>query len=1024
MNPMLTFYTAPHSELLLPQLLAVLKNQPLAHVFSREHFLVANLGMERWLAQRLAQQTGLFANYQFSLPEPFFQTLSRQLATQTPLLTPEQLHWQIEQQLRCLDEAVFQPLQTYLTGENQAIKRYQLATVLSQLFYRYQLTRPDLLQDWQHGQLQTQDRSEPWQQALWQRLIATHPHYQPLYQTTIAQLHQSPRGAFNYQLPERLNVFAISTLPAVSLALLQALAQHCEVHFYCLQPCVSAEIAHPLLASLGQQGQAFLQTGRVFPAFSQPITLSVTDEKNTTLRHLQAALAQDRLNPQPLAQDDSITIHACHSRMREVEVAKNRLLDCLEKHPTLQVDKIVILAPDIQVYAPYLHAVLNDIPHSISSAHTQTGQTVLSAFNQFLALCDSRFGWQAVLELLEHPVIYPSFELTEDDLLLIKHWVKQTQTRWGQSGEQKQQFELPPLQENTWQASLERLFMGYAVGQETEFVCDILPYTELEGSSAQALGGLSDFIQFLFTASTHLQQPRTLLEWGGYFQQAGEVLFTNVPSSERQRLYDLAANLAEQSSDAPIELAVMRQWLTQQITEQTAATGLLRGQLTCCSMAAVRGVPFEVIIVLGMNEGEFPRNHKSPTFDLIAQHPRYDDFSQRADERQQFLELLFAARQQLIITYLGQSLGQNQTIPPAVVLSELVEILENDYHWQGIIKQPLQAFSQRYFTGTEARLFSYSANDCATAQALLVEKQAQTLWWEGTLPPKLETVLELAELCSFYRHPQRYFLRRQLDLQLISFDNIPPEREPFALDPLESYAIYQAWIEALLNNQPFPLEKLQARGVWLAGAMGQIEFAAQQNLLLEFVATLKALNLGNKTEPLALDINCGQWRLMGKLAQRYEQGSLFYRYAPLKGKDFFIALLHHVLINQVQAETTYLVSVDSCLQLPPAIVNPELFTQLVELFVQGQQSPTAFFPDSVLEYMKQAVLLKNSSRASKPALAVAQEKWLQTLEQPYQVELNRLFAGLTEVDSILDAEFVRLCETVFLPVWEACQSSH
>ena len=52
--------------------------------------------------------------------------------------------------------------------------------------------------------------------------------------------------------------------------------------------------------------------------------------------------------------------------------------------------------------------------------------------------------------------------------------------------------------------------MGYVVGSEEQFIDNILPYREIEGSSALVLGGLNDFIQLLFKASDELKQATPL----------------------------------------------------------------------------------------------------------------------------------------------------------------------------------------------------------------------------------------------------------------------------------------------------------------------------------------------------------------------------------------------------------------------------------------------------------------------------------------------------------------------------------
>ncbi len=1024
---MLTFYQAFDAQDIFSHMRTLMQQQPLTSVFSREHFLVENVGMERWLAQQLAQQFGVFANYQFSLPEAFFHTLTRNLTTNTTPFTDERL-WQIEALLRELDGAVFAPLQAYLSGDNLPLKRYQLAQVLTRLFAHYQLARPELLQAWQQQQLQTQHPSEHWQQALWQKILTDAPLEDAMsaHQAAIAKLQHTARGQLRYHVPERLFVLIVSTLSPIFLHYLQALSLHCPLHIYTLNPLVRAKTPHPLLTGLGQQGFAFWHSVENLlgsDVVNNLHPLHLNKPHPTLLAQLQNDLAQGVSLPvsRVLPRDDSISIHACHSRMREVEVAKNQLLDSLEKHPQLQVHEIAIVAPNIHDYAPYLQAVLNDIPHSIASSHLPIGQAVCTAFLQFLNVCDSRFGWQTVLELLEHPSIYPSFDLSIDDVCILKHWLLQTEVRWGQAATHKSQFELPPLQENTWQASLERLLMGYAVNDEHTFVAGILPYKHLEGSAAQALGGLCDFVQLLFTASRDLQQPHTLPDWSEQCRYYATHLFAHLNPLDQQPLYALLAKLSETlTTPQPhlLTLAVIKAWLSDQLTTSTAASGLLRGQLTCCSINAVRGVPFQVIIVLGMNEGEFPRNQHAPAFDLIAQFPRRTDFNPRSDQRQQFLQLLFAAQQQLILTYQGQSLAQNQIIPPAVVVSELVEVLAHDYQLSDIIiNQPLQAFSRRYFSAESPRLFSYAKTACDTAVALAAEKSPASLWWQGTIPAKQEHVIETIELFSFFRHPQRYFLRRQLNLYLQPLAATPPEREPFCIDGLHAYSLYQDWIEALLNQQPFSLKKLQAQGKWLSGVMAELSFVQTQTQLIEFVEQIKSLTLGEKIAPLAVDRQCGSWRIVGKLEHRYQHGSLFYRFAGLKGKDFFIALLHHLLLNQQQPETTHLLSTDYHLVFSPTLTDSTLLIQLIDLYNKGQQQPATLFPDSVLDYLKQAWLLKNSSRTSKSAFEVASQGWLQALEQPYQLELQQLYRGSQSAEEYLNADFIALCETL-LPIWE------
>jgi exonuclease V gamma subunit len=117
--------------------------------------------------------------------------------------------------------------------------------------------------------------------------------------------------------------------------------------------------------------------------------------------------------------------------------------------------------------------------------------------------------------------------------------------------------------------------------------------------------------------------------------------------------------------------------------------------------------------------------------------------------------------------------------------------------------------------------------------------------------------------------------------------------------------------------------------------------------------------------------------------------------------------------------TTYLLSVDDLLVLTPDTLSSELLNTLLSVYLQGQQRPDALFTESVLDYVKQACTLKNSSKAQKPALQVAQEKLVLSLDLPYEQELQRLYGAVTDLDALLGDEFVVFCENTVLPVWEA-----
>jgi exodeoxyribonuclease V gamma subunit len=1045
---MFILHSSNKTENLVAHLTAVIENVPLASPFEKEVFLIQSQGMERWLSQQLASHFKVWGNYQFLFPGKFFSSLAQKIDSSLNEATFDRnlMLWRIEALLRRLDGDDFLPLKQYLSGENIALKRYQLARQLAQIFDQYQMMRPDMLTGWQKGDMLHHTATESWQKALWQKIGAQtgNKHRGSLWLDVIAKFNTAKEGTFSQSLPERISVFGINTMPPLFLSYLEGLSKHCQLHLFLLNPAQTfwADLAtkrqrandenftgHPLLSTLGQQGREFQEMLLEQVQFDfEPESFELNEARNN-LHQLQNDILNNRLDEPgetplnaSLQIDDSISIHACHSRMREVEVLKNQLLYTLENDPILELRDIVVMAPEIQVYEPFISAVFSDIQHAIADRSLRLINNALDAFIRFLDLSQSRFGWQSVLDLLEQPVVYPGFGLSETDLELIKHWVQDTHVRWGKSAKHRQELGLPELNENTWQASLDRLLMGYAVGNDDDFIRDVLPYIDIEGSSALALGGLCEFMQLLFKAGTELKQPKTLKAWTTQLYYYADQLLANADPVERQQLNELLTELSAEltvTHNDTVELQVIISWLEDMVAERKSANGFLRGQLTFCSMLPMRSIPFKVIALLGMNEGEFPKIDRNPTFDLLTHNFRKGDRSRRADDRYQFLEILLSARQQLIITYIGQSITHNEAIPPSVVISELLDVLQENYQVSDLItRQPLQPFSQRYFDNT-SDLFSFSEADCETARALSAPKPAPVLWWQGTINTEAEEVIELNELFSFFRHPQRFFLRKQLDVRFTGIEAETEEREPFAIDKMAAYSIYHEWIQETLNGTAVSVKKLQAQGRWLSGALGELEFDRQQEVINEFVERIKATNPGKPLDDLLVDIKIENYRLVGKLTNRYENGSLFYRYAELKGKDFVCALLHHTIINQLQQQTTFLLSTDDDLVLLTDYCRPDHLPMLINIYRQGQQQPDAFFVEAALAYVKQAHKLENGNRASKSALDAAKEQLARAVEQPYEPELRRLYYNVADMGMVLGEAFERHCRILLQPVWDA-----
>src|SRR5206468_3145695 len=86
--------------------------------------------------------------------------------------------------------------------------------------------------------------------------------------------------------------------------------------------------------------------------------------------------------------------------------------------------------------------------------------------------------------------------------------------RWGIDAQHRVRLGLPAFAENSWRHGLDRMLLGCALRPDKrELFEEILPFDEIEGSSAELLGNFVEFLERLFSRAIEFSKPRSLSEW-------------------------------------------------------------------------------------------------------------------------------------------------------------------------------------------------------------------------------------------------------------------------------------------------------------------------------------------------------------------------------------------------------------------------------------------------------------------------------------------------------------------------------
>ncbi len=1050
-------------------------------VLEPEVVVVPSRGLERWLKLDLARVNGISANLEFPFPQAFlekavFARLRRGLdaaVTANPFIL-EVMAWKIFFALEGEGGQDFgrsPELNTYLAETGDELSRYHLALFLADLFDRYLLARPELIRSWERGENPlSQFAASRWQKELWQSLGKglNKVHFAALHELLNQIIYPeffpgSPAFSLDElssALPSRLFLFGFAALPFAYFDLFKALSRLTEVHLFHCNPCAeywgdqyrtgagkrrfkpnskvvgesdALPVGHPLLASWGRLGRAFFDLAATLEV-DQYNEHFVSPEGCSLLVHLQRQILFLEPPSKPLKLEDgdySLQIHRCHGRQREIEILYDNILAALERDPDLEPDDILVMAPDINLYVPYVEALfinrrqLQGCPRlavSLVSSKSALKLPVIRALLDLLRLSKSRFCLSEVFDLFSREVICRRFSVGESSLGLLSDWLRKAGVNWGLDGDFREETVGVEFAEHSFAWGLDRLLAGYGLagngldGSGTMAgeiwlrpESDFMPLPGIEGSEALVLGSFCAFVAALDEARQRLLKALPAVRWRAELNRLIDDFMMVPPGSDGDllRLRQVIDNFDQQletalggDSDAPenrcLSTETVLAALEKGLGELRGGTGFFAGGITFSSILPLRAVPARMICLLGLNDGEFPRSQRPPAYDLIAAVPRAGDRTARDEDRYLFLETLLAARKTLVLSYLGRDPKDNHLRPPAVVISELLDYIEDCFAAPLEAKttslreflvydHPPQPFSLRYFqaasntAAVDERLFSYDSVQADIAAGLGRGEGQLPDFFGDPLPQLLPDRVELADLVRFYSSPARYFLKERLNIipEIREIDHFD-DSESFVLDALDSYQLYDEMIAWFLEapaaelNDSVMVAKLERR-LAAAGKLppkqsGRVVFADKVKIAQALTIILKpfcAKALPLLQEAVTVSLGEREFDIQIKVADLYrgEDGivrQILYRPAKeAKEKDRMRSAILHLGLelssrNSVTSddfspasETRFhALSDKKQIVLPlrePSRARVE-FELLFELFLEGLQRPLPFLP--------------------------------------------------------------------------------
>ena len=816
------------------------------NAFIPHQIVIQTRGMNQWIKYKIAENTGIAANIQFLTPEEIIYNAYRILGgSYNAKIHRQHMDWLI---YRILGYAEFKtkfPIQYAYYSENggiDSLKKWEFSNILADLFDQYQIYRTTMIDEWNHIQdIHSLPYDQQWQAYIWKQLknltdngILDMSEISDFISKAL--LSDNGKSILITKMPN-VNLFGISIVTPLHLRIIYELSQCIDFHWYINNPSPETfwyedisekefffrklkgkniehiSIGNTLLTSWGKVIQntfrMMFQSDDYINAISD--LPSQPPHCNTLLSIIQDAIFSNKeqhpvFSPD-LLDDGTIRIASNFTIYRELEGLVNYIMNLLQdqKYGIIKERDIIVMIQDINSYAPYIRAVMDNAPYkfqyNIADEAISNKDSIISALLSIMELNSVQFTSENILNLLNFRKIRKRFGI--ENIELIRIAVKKANIHFGIENDFYRNIDDTFIV--SWKYGIQKLMFGMCMAGEQRLELEHPLYTVECADNISDMLQITSFVSLVESLSSHIRKRNksiTLNEWKSfieetldtfliYDEQDKDDLYTHILDKFKQ--YEL---LNQFLSDETISFDVFSSKFCNSLQNDTVAGNFMTRGITFCSPLPFRSLPFKVVAILGLNHDKFPRKDQKIDFDLIASQPQLGDRSIKNNDKHLFLESILSAKTALYLSYIGRSVKNNKELPPSIMVDELLDYIQTgtdlDVRKTLIHRHPLYSYSIEYNRLESTLPLNYFVQKSNHWPIVFEEN-------ENMEEEKFE--YDISKVWLFYSNAPKYYYNSVLGIYFDQESETISETEVFHPNDLERWSIRNLYLESTIHGK-------------------------------------------------------------------------------------------------------------------------------------------------------------------------------------------------------------------------------
>ena len=483
-----------------------------------------------------------------------------------------------------------------------------------------------------------------------------------------------------------VHIIGATNLIFLHLQSLQVLTNN--IFFYQLYPYISNKNnwSSPIIKNLNDRIGYI--TKHLNVKTIQNTSKSIKKENTSNLTLFQDLLIGKDVT-QESREDLSVQVLISPSLTREVEAIHAHILSHLESDPTLSPNDFLVLLPSLNLYANTVISVFSkknritfengrymdtNLPFILTDESAGKESSYYHAIRDFfgLGMSDS-FSRRNCISLLRHTCVQNAYDLNLDEVKIIYKWFD-TYKFYRELSPEEKSLDVYKTEVKRELFSLDimlkRIRIGLFLDPNSEEIfstnegIDYNPFSNLNREHLIILEKLHIIRNKWKRWQTFLKSET--IEPNQLFIFVQENLKTNpLLYSERKfesKLKNFLDDLSTHFSNSLRGIEINRLILDLLSDDKETKSSILENGVTISGIQPVRPIPFKIVYILGLNQGNFGVNPEKSPFDLFDDAAKVNEFKiLQSDEaaKVMLLESILSAREKLTLSFVVQESSED-----------------------------------------------------------------------------------------------------------------------------------------------------------------------------------------------------------------------------------------------------------------------------------------------------------------------------------------------------------------------------